>query len=82
MGIDYIAIPYVMLNMYRFTLKEYGLSFLPMVIGSLLAIPVFIAIKTLYQKAEMRNLDEKTPLEARLYGAIIASILLPISLLW
>lgn len=79
----YIAIPYVMLNVYGFTLKEVGLSFLPMVIGSLLAIPVFIAIeKTLYQKAKTRSPEKKAPPEARLYGAMIASVLLPISLFW
>jgi MFS family permease len=79
----YIAIPYIMLNVYGFTLKQVGLSFLPMVVGSLLAIPVFITIeKTLYQMAKVRSLDNKAPPEARLYGAMFASVLLPISLFW
>lgn len=79
----YIAIPYVLLNVYGFTLKNIGLSFLPMVVGSVLAIPVFIAIeKTLYQKAKMRSPEKKAPPEARLYSAMIASVMLPISLFW
>lgn len=79
----YIALPYVLIYEYGFTLKEIGLSFLPMVVGSFLAVPAFIVIeKTLYQKAKLRSLDKKAPPEARLYGAMIGSVLLPISLFW
>ncbi len=68
----YVALPYVMIILYGFTLKEVGLSFLPMVVGSVFAVPSFIVIeKTLYQKAKLRSPDKKAPPEARLFGAMI-----------
>jgi hypothetical protein len=79
----YVAYPYVLTRIYGFGLKQCDLAYISLAMGSLLAIVVVgVVDKTLYQKAKSKALDGRLPPEARMYGAMVASILLPVSLFW
>ncbi|EXJ65875.1 uncharacterized protein A1O5_10851, partial [Cladophialophora psammophila CBS 110553] len=79
----YVAYPYILSRVYSFGLKDIGLAYISLAVGSLLAIPAAIAIdKTLYQRARAKTPDGRPPPEARMYGAMVPSGLLPFSLLW
>lgn len=79
----YIAYPYVLSTVYAFNTEDLGRAYSSTVIGATLAIPVAgIVDKIFYQKARARAVDGRAAPEARLYGAMLASILLPVSLFW
>ncbi|CAG8096222.1 unnamed protein product [Penicillium olsonii] len=72
----YAGFPVVLGRTYRFSPYQVGLSFLPFLIGTMLAAPVLIMVDK-----RKRRLDRPVP-EDNLPGAMLAAILLPISLLW
>lgn len=81
----YIAFPLVFQKVYSFDDYQVGLSFLPLFVGSLLALAVLGAVdKWTYQaaKSKAESREEKVVPEERLYSVMIGGILLPISLFW
>ncbi|CAG8214917.1 unnamed protein product [Penicillium olsonii] len=72
----YAGFPVVLGRTYRFSPYQVGLAFLPFLIGTMLAAPVLIMVDK-----RKRRLDRPVP-EDNLPGAMLAAILLPISLLW
>jgi MFS family permease len=81
----YVAYPLILKGVYQFSDYEVGLAFLPLFIGSLLAVPVVAFFdKTKYQKEKELAAQEGRPVnpEARLYPAMVGCILEPISLFW
>lgn len=72
----YASYPVVLERTYRFSPYQAGLAFLPMLVGTLLAAPVLFLVNK-----RKRALDRPTP-EDNLPGAMLAAVLLPVSLLW
>lgn len=69
--------------MYHFSQYQAGLTFAPLLIGGLLAIPVMAIFDRLtYQKARAEAIRSGTEVhpEKRLYPAMLSVLLLPISL--
>ncbi|KAL1966820.1 hypothetical protein VTN77DRAFT_3785 [Rasamsonia byssochlamydoides] len=81
----YVAFPYVLETQYFFSVYHVGLSFLSLLVGSMLAFPIISIIdKKIYQKAKLRAeaRGEAVAPEERLWCCNIGSIMLPISLFW
>ncbi|KAJ5917523.1 MFS general substrate transporter [Penicillium verhagenii] len=72
----YAGYPVVLERVYGFTSYQVGLAFLPLLVGSLLAAPVLSWVDR-----HKRALASPAP-EDNLPGAMLAAILLPISLFW
>ncbi|KAK4941078.1 hypothetical protein LTR66_014842, partial [Elasticomyces elasticus] len=72
----YAGFPVVLERNYQFSPYQVGLAFLPMLVGTLLAAPVLSMVDR-----RKRRLNRSVP-EDNLPGAMLAAILLPISLLW
>lgn len=72
----YAAYPVILERVYGFSSYQVGLAFLPLLAGSLLAIPVLS-----WTDRRKRALAQPTP-EDNLAGAMLAAILLPMSLFW
>lgn len=72
----YAAFPVVLQRTYQFTPYQVGLAFLPFLVGTLLAAPILFMVDR-----RKRALDRPVP-EDNLPGAMLAALLLPISLLW
>lgn len=80
------SIPLIFTSVYGFTHAQSGLPFIAIAIGVLLSIPTMMLLdRTLYQKHYRRAMSEGrkgiAP-EHRLYGAMVGSLGLPISLFW
>lgn len=80
------AVPLVFTTVYGFSDAESGLPFLAIAIGCVLSVPtLFLIDKTMYQKRYSTAISQGhkglAP-EYRLYGAMIGSIGIPISLFW
>ncbi|KHJ33553.1 putative mfs transporter [Erysiphe necator] len=81
----YIAYAYLFESVYGFTQIQVGMTFAPLVLGSLLAVPVVVLCdKCLYQKALRQAFDQNRKIapEERLYPAMMSSFTMPISLFW
>jgi hypothetical protein len=81
----YVGYALLFERVYGFSQYKVGMAFGPLVVGSLLAVPVVALFdKLTYQKArtEALRLGKKVAPEKRLYPAILGSITLPISLFW
>ncbi|KAN0104562.1 MFS general substrate transporter [Hyaloscypha variabilis] len=81
----YVGYALLFERVYGFSQYKVGMAFGPLVVGSLLAIPVVALFdKLTYQKArtEALRLGKKVAPEKRLYPAMLGSITLPISLFW
>jgi MFS family permease len=81
----YVAYPLMFERVYLFTTFKVGLAFIPLLVGSLLAIPIVAYLdKAKYQKEKADAEREGRPIrpESRLYAAMVGSILMPISLFW
>ncbi|KAJ5081336.1 MFS general substrate transporter [Penicillium alfredii] len=72
----YASYPLVLQSAYNFSSYEVGLAFLPLMVGSLLALPVLS-----WAAKRREKYTEKHP-EQTLTGAMVAAVLLPISLFW
>ncbi|KAJ5318718.1 MFS general substrate transporter [Penicillium atrosanguineum] len=72
----YASYPIILERTYGFSPYQTGLAFLPMLVGTLLAAPVLFLVDK-----RKRALDRPTP-EDNLPGAMVAAILLPLSLVW
>ena len=72
----YASYPIILERTYEFSPYQTGLAFLPMLVGTLLAAPVLFLVDR-----RKRTLDRPTP-EDNLPGAMVAAILLPLSLIW
>jgi MFS family permease len=72
----YAGYPVILERTYHFSPYHVGLSFLPLLIGTLLAAPVLAILDS-----RKRTPDQSSP-EDHLFGAMVSAILLPISLLW
>ncbi|CAG7998346.1 unnamed protein product [Penicillium salamii] len=72
----YAGFPVVLERTYQFSPYQVGLAFLPFLIGTLLAAPILFMVDR-----RKRGLDRSVP-EDNLPGAMLAALLLPISLLW
>ncbi len=81
----YVAYAVLFEEVYGFTQYQVGMSFAPLLVGSVLAIPV-VAIfdKLTYQKARAQALASGRSVapELRLYPAMLGGVLLPASLFW
>ncbi|KAI9688755.1 MAG: hypothetical protein M1822_001112 [Bathelium mastoideum] len=81
----YVAYPYILVRVYSFSLSHVGLSFLPLFVGTTLAVPVLgIIDKRVYQVEVARaraNGELPTP-EARLFPSKIGAMLIPVALFW
>jgi hypothetical protein len=81
----YVAYPYMLVSEYSFSDYQVGLAFLPLLVGSALALPILKVLDTMiFQRAKLRAEAEGlsiTP-EERLWCCIIGGIMLPISLFW
>jgi hypothetical protein len=80
------SIPLIFTSVYGFTHAQSGLPFIAIAIGCLLSIPTMSLLDlVLYQKHYRRAKNENrkgiAP-EYRLYGAMVGSVGLPISLFW
>ncbi|RSL84887.1 hypothetical protein CEP51_003614 [Fusarium floridanum] len=82
----YAAYPLILSTAYSFNLAQIGLSFLPMFVGNVLAVPVLGIIDRSTAVREHFSATDavgSTLLpERRLGGAILGGILMPISLFW
>ncbi|CAG8356792.1 unnamed protein product [Penicillium salamii] len=72
----YASYPLVLSRVYQFTAYEIGLAFIPLLIGSLLALPVISVVMKKREKATTSQPEDSMP------AASIAGILLPVSLFW
>ncbi|KAJ5472028.1 MFS general substrate transporter [Penicillium diatomitis] len=72
----YVSLPVVLTQTYQFSPYHVGLSFLPFMVGTLLAVPA-LAVQDRWK----RSLRQPAP-EDSLVGVKVAGILLPISLIW
>ncbi|OKP08921.1 Fluconazole resistance protein 1 [Penicillium subrubescens] len=72
----YAGYPVILERTYHFSSYQVGLSFLPLLIGTLLAAPVLAILDS-----RKRAPDQSSP-EDHLVGAMLSAILLPVSLLW
>lgn len=72
----YASFPVVLERNYQFSPYQVGLAFLPMLVGTLLSAPVLSMVDR-----RKRRLNRSVP-EDNLPGAMLAALLLPISLLW
>ncbi|KAJ5751541.1 MFS general substrate transporter [Penicillium nucicola] len=72
----YAGYPVILERTYQFSPYQVGLAFLPILVGTLLAAPVLSMVDR-----RKRRLNRSVP-EDNLPGAMLAAILLPISLLW
>lgn len=76
-----VAIPLIPNTTYGFSTRQQGLSFLGMIIGSQVGTLILVVIERIvYQPRLARN--PKLQPEARIYAAMIGSVLLPIGMLW
>jgi hypothetical protein len=81
----YVSYALLFERIYSFTAYKVGLTFIPIVIGSLLAVPLISFIdKRTYQPLRAIAVANGTtvPPEKRLYPAMIGSFTLPVSLFW
>ena len=79
----FAAFPYVFETQYNFNLGQVGLTFLGLGVGVAIGCALIIVLaRTFYQRQKAKASDGKVPPEARLYIAMIGSILLPVSLFW
>jgi MFS family permease len=81
----YVAYPYVLQTQYGFSVYHVGLSFLSLLIGAILVLPIMSLIeKMIYQKAKARAeaRGETVAPEERLWCCNIGSVMLPVSLFW
>jgi MFS family permease len=81
----YIAYALLFERVYGFSQFRVGMVFGPLVLGTLLAVPVVTLFdKLTYQKAraEALRLGKTVAPEKRLYPAMLSSFTLPISLFW
>jgi len=81
----YIIYAIVFKEVYGFSQYDVGMAFSPLLVGSILGIPIIIILdKLTYQKARERAIALRTTVhpETRLYPAMLGVILLPISLFW
>ena len=77
----YIAYALLFESVYGFTQYQVGMAFTPLLIGTLLAVPVV----ALFDKLTYRRVVErggKVRPELRLFPAMLGSVLLPASLFW
>lgn len=72
----YASYPLILRQEYQFTYYEVGLSFIPLVIGSLFAMPIISVVLKRREKSANPQPEDTLP------AATIAGILLPISLFW
>ncbi|KAJ6021300.1 MFS general substrate transporter [Penicillium herquei] len=72
----YAAYPVVLEEVYQFSSYEVGLAFIPLLIGSLFALPIIAMV----MKRRGKHSDPQP--EDSLPAATIAGILLPVSLFW
>ncbi|RKF83052.1 putative transporter [Golovinomyces cichoracearum] len=81
----YIAYASIFEGVYGFTQLQVAITFVPLAIGSLFAVPVVVLCdKYLYQKLPRAVREQgsiKSP-EDRLYPAMVSSFTMPISLFW
>ncbi|KAE8443226.1 hypothetical protein EG329_002094 [Mollisiaceae sp. DMI_Dod_QoI] len=81
----YVGYALLFEKVYNFSQFHVGMAFVPLLVGSLLAVPVVAAFDRLtYQKARAHAIASGTTVhpETRLYPAMLGVILLPISLFW
>ncbi|TVY80748.1 Polyamine transporter [Lachnellula suecica] len=80
------SIPLIFTTVYGFSHEQSGLPFLGIGIGCLLSIPTMMLLdRVLYQKEWRKAIDagqKGVAPEHRLYGAMVGSIGLPVSLFW
>lgn len=77
------SIPLIFTTVYGFSDSQSGLPFIAIAIGCLLAIPTMMLLdRTLYRKQTRKVGKGLVAPEHRLYGAMVGSIGLPISLFW
>jgi hypothetical protein len=72
-------------DVYHFTNYQCGLAFAPLLVGSVVAMPIVLVLdKVTYQKAALiaKQSGGKVAPEKRLYPVMLSAILLPISLFW
>jgi MFS family permease len=74
--IFYAAYPLILQRAYAFTNFSVGLSFLPLLIGSLLALPILSIQEKRREKAKERVPEQVLP------AGVLAAILMPASLFW
>ncbi|KAF2096275.1 MFS general substrate transporter [Rhizodiscina lignyota] len=83
----YLAFPVILQSQYNFSLYSVGMAFLGLFVGSFLALPIAIFLtKVRYQPALLKaetepNGYDRVP-EERLWGAMLGSVLGPVSLFW
>ncbi|KAK4624492.1 MFS transporter prlG [Fulvia fulva] len=84
-----IVFPDIFSHTYGFDTIDQGLSFLGLIVGCILGPTLLIVDGEIVERRRARMIDqeklaseEKLPPEARLHGAMIGSVLLPVGLLW
>ena len=81
----YVAYPFVLIEVYAFSLSQLGLAFLPLFVGTTIALPILSIIdKRLYQvKARQARENGEAPMpELRLFPSKLGAIMIPIALFW
>ena len=81
----YVAYPYVLVKVYSFSPYHVGLSFLPLFVGTTLAVPILgIIDKQVYQKevAKARVNGERPRPETRLFPTKLGAVFIPVALFW
>ena len=81
----YVAYPLVFTELYSFNPRQIALSFLPLIVGALFAVPVIGYFeKAKYQKHKLQAEAEGKEVrpEMKLYPAMVGSVGMPISLFW
>lgn len=81
----YITYPLIFQRVYHFDTYQVGLSFLSLLVGSVIGLVIIVVIdKRVYQKAvsTAQQLGTVVKPESRLYPALIGSVLMPIGLFW
>lgn len=79
----FAGIPYTFVTKYHFTIEQSGLVFISVIVGCFLGLVTAIATDIfIYRKQIPKYPPGKVPPEHRLYGAMIASVGLPLGVFW
>lgn len=79
----FAGIPYAFREIYGFSLEQCGLVFISVIIGCFLGLVTILLCDILiYRKQIPKYPHHQVPPEHRLYGAMIASVGLPLGLFW
>lgn len=78
----FTMMPIVFTQRYHFSVGSSGLVFLGICVGSLFAVPTFLAISAHQKKTRAANPSSESTAEDKLFGSIFSNLCIALGLLW